>query len=73
MSEIGDVVILDVDANELKSPFNDLEGLPSDLVRKTRLFYFFLQLHTIMTLTMNATIRLVKFLQTLIPINKENT
>ena len=33
MSEIGDVVILDVDANELKSPFNDLESLPSDLVR----------------------------------------
>uniref|UniRef100_A0A2A4JXI4 UDENN domain-containing protein n=1 Tax=Heliothis virescens TaxID=7102 RepID=A0A2A4JXI4_HELVI len=32
MSEIGDVVILDVDANELKTPFNDLEGLPSDLV-----------------------------------------
>ncbi|CAH0577963.1 unnamed protein product [Chrysodeixis includens] len=32
MSEIGDVVILDVDANELRTPFNDLESLPSDLV-----------------------------------------
>lgn len=32
MSEIGDVVVLDVDANELRSPFNDLESLPSDLV-----------------------------------------
>lgn len=34
MSEIGDVVILDVDANELKTPFNDLDSLPSDLVRQ---------------------------------------
>ncbi|XP_026323547.1 DENN domain-containing protein 1A isoform X3 [Hyposmocoma kahamanoa] len=32
MSEIGDVVILDVDENELKSPFNDLDSLPPDLV-----------------------------------------
>ncbi|XP_075990619.1 DENN domain-containing protein 1A-like isoform X2 [Anticarsia gemmatalis] len=32
MSEIGDVVVLDVDANELRTPFNDLESLPSDLV-----------------------------------------
>ncbi|KAJ2954055.1 hypothetical protein O0L34_g2268 [Tuta absoluta] len=31
-SEIGDVVILDVDANELKTPFNDLESLPPDMV-----------------------------------------
>lgn len=36
MSEIGDVVILDVDANELRSPFNDLESLPSDLVASLR-------------------------------------
>lgn len=32
MSEIGDVVILDVDANHLRTPFHDLEGLPPDLV-----------------------------------------
>ncbi|XP_037299867.1 DENN domain-containing protein 1A isoform X3 [Manduca sexta] len=32
MSEIGDVVVLDVDANELRSPFHDLESLPPDLV-----------------------------------------
>lgn len=32
MSEIGDVVILDVDANELRTPFHDLESLPPDLV-----------------------------------------
>ncbi|KAL4717684.1 hypothetical protein ACJJTC_000833 [Scirpophaga incertulas] len=32
LSEIGDVVILDVDANNLKTPFNDLDDLPSDLV-----------------------------------------
>ncbi|CAK1588570.1 unnamed protein product [Parnassius mnemosyne] len=32
MSEIGDVVVLDVDANELRSPFNDLESLPPDMV-----------------------------------------
>ncbi|XP_049886207.1 DENN domain-containing protein 1A-like isoform X2 [Pectinophora gossypiella] len=32
MSEIGDVVILDVDANELRTPFNDLESLPPDMV-----------------------------------------
>lgn len=32
MSEIGDVVILDVDENELKSPFNDLDSLPPDMV-----------------------------------------
>ncbi|KAI5640326.1 DENN (AEX-3) domain-containing protein [Phthorimaea operculella] len=31
-SEIGDVVILDVDANELRTPFNDLESLPPDMV-----------------------------------------
>lgn len=34
MSEIGDVVVLDVDENELRTPFNDLESLPSDLVSK---------------------------------------
>ncbi|KAL0902272.1 hypothetical protein ABMA27_000179 [Loxostege sticticalis] len=32
MSEIGDVVIVDVDANELRTPFHDLESLPPDLV-----------------------------------------
>ncbi|XP_014366304.2 DENN domain-containing protein 1A isoform X1 [Papilio machaon] len=32
MSEIGDVVILDIDKNELRSPFNDLESLPPDMV-----------------------------------------
>ncbi|XP_045784796.1 DENN domain-containing protein 1A isoform X3 [Maniola jurtina] len=32
MSEIGDVVVLDVDANELRSPFHDLESLPQDMV-----------------------------------------
>lgn len=32
MSEIGDVVILDADANELKTPFNDLEYLPAEVV-----------------------------------------
>ncbi|XP_068617961.1 DENN domain-containing protein 1A isoform X2 [Battus philenor] len=32
MSEIGDVVVLDVDANMLKTPFNDLETLPPDMV-----------------------------------------
>lgn len=32
LSEIGEVVILDVDANELRSPFHDLESLPPDLV-----------------------------------------
>lgn len=39
MSEIGDVVILDVDANELRSTFNDLESLPSDLVSIWNMFY----------------------------------
>ncbi|KOB70683.1 DENN domain-containing protein, partial [Operophtera brumata] len=32
LSEIGDVVILDVDENELRTPFRDLESLPPDLV-----------------------------------------
>ncbi|CAG9782098.1 unnamed protein product [Diatraea saccharalis] len=32
MSEIGDVVIVDVDANDLRTPFHDLESLPPDLV-----------------------------------------
>lgn len=32
MSEVGDVVILDADANILKTPFNDLESLPSEVV-----------------------------------------
>lgn len=32
-SDIGDVVILDVDKNELRSPFRDSESLPPDLVR----------------------------------------
>ncbi|XP_046976819.1 DENN domain-containing protein 1A isoform X1 [Vanessa cardui] len=32
MSEVGDVVVLDVDANELKSPFHDLDSLPQDMV-----------------------------------------
>lgn len=32
LSEIGDVVILDVDENELRTPFRDLESLPADLV-----------------------------------------
>ncbi|CAH2103994.1 unnamed protein product [Euphydryas editha] len=32
MSEIGDVVVLDVDANELRSPFQDLDSLPQDMV-----------------------------------------
>ncbi|XP_038216529.1 DENN domain-containing protein 1A-like isoform X2 [Zerene cesonia] len=36
MSELGDVVILDVDANELRSPFNDLESLPPELVTNLR-------------------------------------
>lgn len=32
MSEIGDVVVVDVDVNELRTPFHDLESLPPDLV-----------------------------------------
>lgn len=40
MSEIGDVVILDVDANELRSPFNDLETLPPELVSNFRAILF---------------------------------
>ncbi|CAH2034836.1 unnamed protein product, partial [Iphiclides podalirius] len=36
MSEIGDVVVLDVDASEVRSPFNDLESLPSDMVASLR-------------------------------------
>lgn len=32
MQDIGDVVIFDVDANEFRSPFNDLESLPTELV-----------------------------------------
>lgn len=32
MSDIGDVVILNVDENELRSPFQDLESLPPELV-----------------------------------------
>ncbi|XP_072930663.1 DENN domain-containing protein 1A isoform X8 [Epargyreus clarus] len=32
MTEVGDVVVLDADANELRSPFHDLESLPPDLV-----------------------------------------
>ncbi|XP_059062992.1 DENN domain-containing protein 1A isoform X2 [Achroia grisella] len=32
MSEIGDVVILDVDMNELRTPFHDVESLPPELV-----------------------------------------
>ncbi|XP_041987364.1 DENN domain-containing protein 1A-like isoform X2 [Aricia agestis] len=32
LSEVGEVVIVDVDANELRSPFNDLDTLPPDMV-----------------------------------------
>ncbi|XP_026759867.2 DENN domain-containing protein 1A isoform X2 [Galleria mellonella] len=32
MSEIGDVVIVDVDTNELRTPFHDVESLPPELV-----------------------------------------
>lgn len=38
MSDVGDIVILDVDKNELRSPFCDLESLPHELVR---LFLFY--------------------------------
>ncbi|KAM3969054.1 LOW QUALITY PROTEIN: DENN domain-containing protein 1A [Aphomia sociella] len=33
MSEIGDVVIVDVDINELRTPFHDVESLPPELVK----------------------------------------
>ncbi|CAH2234869.1 jg2970 [Pararge aegeria aegeria] len=36
MSEVGDVVVLDVDANELRTPFRDLESLPQDMVASLR-------------------------------------
>lgn len=50
MSEIGDVVILDVDANELRSPFNDLEGLPPDMVKIAIIVnaFFVLFLHLVL-------------------------
>ncbi|CAK1554188.1 unnamed protein product [Leptosia nina] len=32
MSDLGEVVILDIDSNELKTPFKDQESLPRDLV-----------------------------------------
>ena len=31
-SELGEVVTLDVDSNQIESPFNDLENLPQDIV-----------------------------------------
>jgi len=33
-SDLGEVVILDADNNTIKSPFQDLESLPQDVVRK---------------------------------------
>ncbi|XP_053624168.1 DENN domain-containing protein 1A isoform X8 [Plodia interpunctella] len=36
MSEIGDVVIVDVDINELRTPHNDLEALPPELVNSLK-------------------------------------
>ncbi|XP_032526590.1 DENN domain-containing protein 1A isoform X1 [Danaus plexippus] len=36
MSEVGDVVVLDADSNELKSPFRDLESLPAEVVGALR-------------------------------------
>ena len=51
MDELGDVVILDADANRVVSPFQDLLGLPDDVVAnfrraqkaqgKNRLYFFF--------------------------------
>jgi len=34
-SDLGEVVILDADNNTIESPFQDLESLPQDVVRKT--------------------------------------
>lgn len=34
-SEIGDVVILDADANTVETPFDDLTSLPQEVVSKT--------------------------------------
>ena len=33
-SDLGEVVILDADNNIIESPFQDLESLPLDVVRK---------------------------------------
>lgn len=33
-SDLGEVVILDADNNTIESPFQDLESLPQDVVRK---------------------------------------
>jgi len=35
-SELGEVVILDVDSNQIESPFNDLDSLPQDIVSGMR-------------------------------------
>lgn len=34
MSDLGEVVILDADSNTVETPFDDLESLPTDVVRK---------------------------------------
>jgi len=31
-SELGEMVVLDVDSNRVETPFNDLECLPPDIV-----------------------------------------
>lgn len=44
-SEIGDVVILDADANTVETPFDDLNSLPQEVVStinsQLRIYYFF--------------------------------
>lgn len=35
-SELGEVVILDVDNNKVESPFKDVETLPSEIVSNAR-------------------------------------
>ena len=34
---LDDVVVLNVDTNTLETPFDDLQGLPNDVVGQTRL------------------------------------
>jgi len=34
MTDVGDVVLIDVDAGSVTTPFNDVELLPNDVVRR---------------------------------------
>ena len=37
-SELGELVVLNVDSNHIETPFDDLERLPPDIVKPTTCF-----------------------------------